>query len=92
MFARFGRRDIRTIADLGDGVLPSCRPACGFSAVQMRAPHDAAQPRDGQPRCMDAIDQVMALASAMLLMVLAGLAKSRLEWRRRPPFWWRWRR
>ena len=41
---------------------------------------------------MDAIDQAMALASAMLLMVLAGLAKGRLDWHRRPPFWWRWRR
>jgi len=41
---------------------------------------------------MDAIAQAMALASAMLLLVLAGLAKGRLEWHRRPPFWRRWRR
>ena len=58
----------------------------------MRGLPDAAQRWDGQPPYMDAIDQAMALASAMLLMVLAGLAKGRLEWHRRPPFWWRWRR
>ena len=37
---------------------------------------------------------ILALAGAMLLMVLGGLAKGRLDWRRRPPFrqrWW-WRR
>jgi len=39
-----------------------------------------------------AVDQAMALAGAMLLMVLAGLAKGRLEWRPRPPFWHRRRR
>ena len=60
-------------------------PACGLSAVQMRGPHDAAQLRHGQPPCMGAIEEAMAFASAMLLMVLAGLAKGRLEWR--PPFW-----
>ena len=43
---------------------------------------------------MDAagIDQAVALASTMVLMVLGGMLKGRLEWHRRPPFWRRWRR
>lgn len=35
---------------------------------------------------------MLTLAAAMLLMVLGGLAKGRLVWQRRPPFWRRWRR
>ena len=38
------------------------------------------------------IDQAVALASTMLLLVLGGMLKGRLEWHRRPPFWRRWRR
>jgi hypothetical protein len=38
------------------------------------------------------LEQTIALASAMLLMVLGGLGKGRLQWQRRPPFWRRWRR
>ena len=37
-----------------------------------------------------AIDQAIALASALLLLVLGGLAKGRLEWHLRPPFWRSW--
>ena len=109
MFCRLSRSGIRTVADLGDGVLPSrCSAAglrdsrlgrllgtaCGFSAIQMRGLSDGAPLWGGQPPCMDAapIDQAIALASGMLLMVLAGLAKGRLEWHPRPPFWRRWRR
>jgi hypothetical protein len=38
---------------------------------------------------MDAagIDQAVALACTMLLLVLGGLLKGRLEWQPRPPFW-----
>ena len=60
----------------------------------MRGLSDGAQLGEGQPVCVDvaAIDQAIALTIGMLLMVLAGLAKGRLEWHSRPPFWRRWRR
>ena len=109
MFCSLSRSGIRTVADLGDGVLPShCSGrapqipgsnvgrtwACGFSATQMRGLSDGVQLRDGQPVFMVvvAIDQAIALPTGMLLIVLAGLAKGRLEWHPRPPFWRRWRR
>ena len=60
----------------------------------MRGLSDGVQLQDRQPVFMDvvAIDQAIALASGMLLMVLAGLAKGRLEWHPRPRFWRRRRR
>jgi hypothetical protein len=39
-----------------------------------------------------ATEQAVALASLMLLMVLAGLTKGRLEWQPRRRFWRRRRR
>ena len=41
---------------------------------------------------LEQLATMLALAGAMLLMVLGGLAKGRLDWQRRPPFWQRWRR
>ena len=105
MFGRGSMRRIRTAADPGVGVLlrdghsapvAGCPvdSACGFSAAQMRGWSDGEQARDRQPRVMDttALGQAIGLASTMLLMVVAGLAKGRLEWRPRPPFWRRRRR
>ena len=54
---RIGRRGIRTVADLGDGVLRSQRTdgaTCGFSAARMRGASDDAEPWNGQPSDMDA--------------------------------------
>jgi hypothetical protein len=106
MFARSSPHHIRTAPDLGVGVLlrhghsGACgegRPvdsACGFSAAWMRGWSDGEQPRDRHARFMGttALGQAIGLASTMLLMVLGGLAKGRLEWHPRPPFWRRWRR
>jgi hypothetical protein len=54
----------------------------------MRDRSDGVQRRDGQPSSMDTapIDQALALSVALLLMVLAGAGKGRLEWRPRPWF------
>jgi hypothetical protein len=63
----------------------------------MRDRSDAGEALDGKREPMDTatlehLVESLALAGTMLLMVLGGLAKGRLEWRRRPPFWRRWLR
>ncbi len=44
------------------------------------------------PTGLDVVALALALAVVSLLMVLAGLDKSQLVWKRRPPFWRRRRR
>jgi hypothetical protein len=63
----------------------------------MRDRSDAGEALDRKREPMDTatlehLVESLALAGTMLLMVLGGLAKGRLEWRRRPPFWRRWLR
>ena len=57
---------------------PDARPALD----RQRVPMETAP--------LEQLITMLTLAGAMLLMVLGGLAKGRLDWQRRPPFWHRW--